>query len=85
MNCTDLRAYAATSRLNYPDTPTYHEALTGVHVHKYEEAMKIEIRQIIKQSVWGPILRSKVPTTSSLPAISYECIVLVYICIIGII
>ena len=64
INCTDPRAYAAKSRLHDPDTPTYHEALTGVHAHKYEEAMKIEIRQLIKQSVWRPILRSKVPTTS---------------------
>ena len=64
INCTDPRAYAAKSRLHDPDTPTYHEALTGVHAHKYEEAMKIEIRQLIKQSAWRPILRSKVPTTS---------------------
>jgi hypothetical protein len=64
INCTDPRAYAEKSRLHDPDTPTYHEALTGVHAHKYEEAMKIEIRQLIKQSAWRPILRSKVPTTS---------------------
>ena len=63
-NCADPRAYAEKSRLHDPDTPTYYEALTRVHAHKYEVAMKIEIRQLIQQSTWRSILRSKVPTTS---------------------
>ena len=64
INFTDPRAYTTKSRLHDPDTLTYHEALTGAHAHKYEEAMKIEIRQLIKQSAWRPIFRSKILTTS---------------------
>ena len=46
--CTNPRVYAAKLKLHDPDTPTYHEALTENHSHTYEEAMKIEIRQLIK-------------------------------------
>ena len=61
INCTDPRAYAAKLKLHHPDTPTYHESLAGNHSREYKEAMKIEIRQLIKQSSWIPILRSLVP------------------------
>ena len=48
MHCTDSRTCATKLKLHDPDTPAYHEALTRNHSHDYKEAMKIEIRQLIK-------------------------------------
>ena len=64
INYTHFRAYTKESILFDPDTPIYHEALTEVHAHKYEESMKIEIHQLNKKLIWSPILQLKVLTTS---------------------
>ena len=50
INCTDPRAHAAKSRLNDPDDPAYHKALTEGHAHIYENTITIEIPQLIKKS-----------------------------------
>ena len=62
---SDPRAYAAKHKVSDPDMPTYHEALSGENAADYAEAMKKEIRQLIKQRTWQSIPRTKVPLTST--------------------
>ena len=63
IHCTDHHAYAAKLKLHDLYTPTYHEALAGNHSYEYKGAMKIEIRQLIKQYTCRPILQSLGPPT----------------------
>ena len=60
-HCQDPRAYAAKHKLHDPDMPSYNEALTGEHAHEYQAAMLIEIKQLIRQKTWDPLLRSTLP------------------------
>ena len=61
LNISDPRAYAARSRLNDPDSPSYYEALTGEDAHHYERAMEKEITELLKQNTWKSVPRAAVP------------------------
>jgi hypothetical protein len=63
-HCSDPRAYAAKHKIHDPDMPSFHEALTGEHAVEYSEAMKKEIRQLIKQRTWEAVPCTKVPKTN---------------------
>ena len=41
--------------------PSLHDALHGESSHKYVEAMKLEVSQLIKQKTWKRIARENVP------------------------
>ena len=63
-NGNDPRAYAGKHKLNDPDMPSYSDAVTGKHANEYIDAMKKEIKQLIKQKTWTPLYRRQVPSTS---------------------
>ena len=61
IHCTDPRAYAAKMKLHDPDNPSFHEAMRGDDVANYVEAMRVEVRQLMKQKTWEYIPRKDVP------------------------
>ena len=63
-NDNDPRVYAAKHKVNDPDMPSLTEALSGQFSNEYLEAMKNEIRQLVKQKTWTAMYRKDVPLTN---------------------
>lgn len=49
------------SKAHDPDTPTYHEALSGPHRQEFQEAMAKEIQELEEHGTWKVIERSSLP------------------------
>ena len=52
-----------------PDTPTYHEAMSGEHRSQFEEAMAKEIMELEEHKTWQAVSKNSLPTgTKVLPS-----------------
>ena len=56
---TDPRVYAAKTRQNDPDSPTFHQAINGENAEEYIKAMQTEIATLILQRTWDSVPRTK--------------------------
>jgi hypothetical protein len=52
---TDPQVYAAKTRQNNPDSPTFHQALYGENSEEYIKAMQTEIATFILQCTWETV------------------------------
>lgn len=61
VECSDTRAYLASTKKKDPDIPSFFEAMQSPESMEWIKAMKIEIKTLVEGRTWKRIDRSTVP------------------------